>query len=452
MSSFIILIIILGSVFGILTVFIVKSFIAPRKISSLYELLKKGRASQVIRATKQMVSKDPYNIDAHYLLGLAYLADGKEELALMELQRVNKLGEFTEFCREVPFRKEIARLYAKFGQLEEALKEYLLLIKAEPSNPEHYFHAGELFEQRGKGSKAVTFYMKAVELDRRFADAHYRLGVLLYRGKKPLEARAELEAAVKLQPENYSAYYYLGRLLKEEHDYAGALRMLEKAQRDQELKVKVLIERGTCYMSMNNFRRAIPEFERALKLIDDDGGNEVLYARYFLAYCYEKERELDKAIGQWEKIYSKKPTFKDVADKLTQYQDLRADDSMKDYLTAPKERFFEICTASIKALRLKVREISEIPNGCQIVAVEDQEKWRNARKMPRLIRFYRVPEILDESTVRSLHEEMKKSNISRGMIITSSSFSRNAYNYAETRPIDLYNKNQLQELLKRAKI
>jgi len=53
---------------------------------------------------------------------------------------------------------------------------------------------------------------------------------------------------------------------------------------------------------------------------------------------------------------------------------------------------------------------------------------------------------------RRRSEEMKKSGITRGVVITSSSFSKNAYRYAETRPIDLYNKNQLQELLKRANI
>jgi len=59
--------------------------------------------------------------------------------------------------------------------------------------------------------------------------------------------------------------------------------------------------------------KATPELERAIKMVKDESAAESLYGRYFLAMCYEKQRELDKAIDQWEKIYAKKPGFRDVA-------------------------------------------------------------------------------------------------------------------------------------------
>jgi restriction endonuclease Mrr len=58
-----------------------------------------------------------------------------------------------------------------------------------------------------------------------------------------------------------------------------------------------------------------------------------------------------------------------------------------------------------------------------------------------------VPEIIDDSSIRSLHEAMKKMQVTKGLIITSSNFSRRAVEFAETRPIDLYNKDQLLEVL-----
>ena len=69
--------------------------------------------------------------------------------------------------------------------------------------------------------------------------------------------------------------------------------------------------------------------------------------------------------------------------------------------------------------------------------------------MPKILRFLRVPEMISETTIRSLHEEMKKLNVSRGIILSSSNFSRKAVEYAETRPIDLINKDQLLEHLKK---
>jgi restriction endonuclease Mrr len=92
--------------------------------------------------------------------------------------------------------------------------------------------------------------------------------------------------------------------------------------------------------------------------------------------------------------------------------------------------------------------MNNIPNGCQVIAVEAESKWRNVRKVPKLIRFLRVADLIPESTVRAMHEEMKTLSVGRGIVATSSQFSRKAVDFAETRPIDLIDKDKLQELLK----
>src|SRR6056297_891755 len=449
MPLIIALIIFLGITLGIITFFLVKSIIAPKQVQTLFKQLNNGKAAAVTRGAKQILAKNPRNVDAHYLLGQAYLEQNKPELALMELKAVNQIGIFDGYTKENEFRKKIASLYERFSQPEEALKEYLLLIKLQPNTAEYYLKAGELFEQRDKSGKAMNFYRKAISLNNRLAEAHQRLGYILYRSKKPIESRGEFEAAIKNDPSNYQAHFYLGKLQKESHDYVAALLSFEKAQREQSLKIRSLIERGSCYMNMNNFDKAATELERAIKLSEDPGSKETLYARYFLSLCYEKDRRFDNAIEQWEKIYKRKPGFKDVAEKLSQYQDLRTDDHMKDYLTAGPAEFVEICKAvTTGPMGLTIRDTSEIQNGCQIIAVDSDTRWRNAKKLPKLMWFLRVPESLGESTIRSVHEKMRKLNVSRGVIINSSTFSRKALEYAESRPIDLVGKDELQKHLK----
>jgi tetratricopeptide (TPR) repeat protein len=449
MTVIILLIIILGIAIGIITFFLIKSIIAPKKVSNMATMLKQGKASSVSKIAKQIIAKEPRNVEAHYFLGQAYADQGKPELALMEFKIVNQISNFSPLCPEVEFRRKISELYKRFNQPEEALKEYLLLIKLEPDVADYYFSTGELFEERDKSDKAEMYYRKAIELDPQMATAHYKLGALLVRMKKLVEAKVELELTLKLEPENYNAYFYIGKIIKENHDYVAALVAFEKAQRDPELKVKALVERGGCYMSMNSFDKAITELERAIKLATNDAASEVLYGRYFLAKCYEKMRDIDKAVEQWEKIYLKKPTFRDVAEKLSQYQDLRTDDRMKDYLTSPIETFHEVAKALTVGMGLAIRDLSDIPNGCQVVAVESETKWRNAKKITKILRFLRVPDMITETTVRSIYEEMKKLGVSRGVIISSSNFSRKAIDFAESRPIDLVNKDQLQENLKK---
>jgi tetratricopeptide (TPR) repeat protein len=202
-------------------------------------------------------------------------------------------------------------------------------------------------------------------------------------------------------------------------------------------------------MSQGALDKAVPELERASKQIKDESLPESLYCRYFLAMCYEKTRNLDQAIEQWERIYAKKPNFRDVAEKLSQYQEYRTDDRMKDYLTCGREEFAEMCKAVVTGpMGLSVRDVTEVQNGVDIIAVEtDSDKWIAAKKMPRLIRFLRVSDNLDDGTVRSLLDQMKKLSIVRGSVVTSSGFTRTALEFAENRSVELLPKDKLQEML-----
>jgi tetratricopeptide (TPR) repeat protein len=93
------------------------------------------------------------------------------------------------------------------------------------------------------------------------ATAHYKLGALLVRMKKLVEAKVELELTLKLEPENYNAYFYIGKIIRRITTMWRPSWPSEKAQRDPTLKVKALVERGGCYMSMNSFDKAITELD-----------------------------------------------------------------------------------------------------------------------------------------------------------------------------------------------
>jgi tetratricopeptide (TPR) repeat protein len=446
---FIAFILILGTGVTVLLVFVVKSLVAPKKIAGLQKLISTGKYSSAIKQAKMLITRNPRDFEARYLLGKAYLGDGKPELALMEFKTVNATAVFSRSIPEPEFRKTIAQLYLKYNQPEEALKEYLLLIKLEPFQAEHYFNTAVLFEQRDNTEQALQYYRKTVEIDPKHATAHAALGMLLFRSKQMTDAKQEINLALQLDPKNTAAYFYQGKLLRESHDYANALASFEKALRDPEFKQKGLIERGCCYMEANSVEKAILEFDRAIKASQDEASNDTLYARYFLAACFEQKRDIEQAIGQWEKIYAKKKGFRDVGEKLSQYQELRSNDNMKEFLTATKDDFSTICKAVTNdCLELAVRDIKETKYGCVLVAVEnDAEKWRNVRKQPRLIVFYRDPNFIEDAFLRTLQEEMKKQSIIRGIVVTSSGFTRPALEFAESRPIELINKDKLEQML-----
>ncbi|MDC7235989.1 MAG: tetratricopeptide repeat protein [Spirochaetales bacterium] len=451
MSIIIILIIIFGTALAVAIFFVIRSVVAPKRVATLADLVKQNKNPQAVRMAKQILAKEPRNGEAHYLLAKALEQDGKAELALMELKTVGNLNDFHGYCKENEFRTNIARLYDQFNFPEEALKEYLLLIKMEPYNPDYYYYAGKLFEKRNKGAQAAQYYKKAIDLDPRNSDAHFSLGSLLYKGKRYNDAKIILAKALKLRPDNYKAHFYLGRMHKETQNYTSAIQSFEQAQKDSEFKIKALIERGICYISINNYDKGATELERAVKLTIEKPDDSTLFARYYLAMCHEKNRNIDKAIEQWEKIYAVKQSFKDVAEKLSQFQDLRENDSMKDFLTSSNENFLKLCHKIMEVMNLSISDQSLTKLGCQIIATEKTTgQWRNTKKMPRLINFYRITDNIDQPQVREFHEEIQKLKATRGIMISSSLFTRSAKEFTESRPIELIDKNKLQDLLEKA--
>ena len=337
MSVTLVIILVLAVGVGFLATFLIKNILIPRRAAKTKDLLNKSMVLKAVRAAKAAVEKDPQSAEAHYLLGKAFLADKRDEQAYKEYRSASRLGIGGKNIPETDFRKTLAALYTQFREPEEALKEYVLLIKLHPENPEYYFLAGKLFSSRNRADLAEQYLRKAIALNPKEGLYRIELGMLYYLAKRIKEASGEFEAAIKINPLDGHAQLYMGKILKDAKDYAGAIPYLEKASRIQEYKLRALVELGGCYMSLKMMDKAVQELERAVNIIEKEAEPDSLYARYFLAMCFEKTQEFTKAIAQWDKIYAQKKNFRDVGEKLTQYIEYRTGAADKEGAsTSPK--------------------------------------------------------------------------------------------------------------------
>jgi tetratricopeptide (TPR) repeat protein len=445
----VVVIVIVGACATLLTVLLYRVLGAPRRVSALAALIKQGRTRQAIAGAKRILVRSPGSTDARYLLALAYLKDDRPELALIEMRAINDSGRFTDFCVEYQFRRQIAELFERFGHLEDALKEYLLLLKAAPQEPDYAFRVAELLEKRGNTDKAAGFYARAIKQRPAHAESHARLGCLLYRAKKTAEARESLEAATRLDPGNSTACYYLGRILREEGDPAAALRSLEIAARDPACRARALLEAGGCSLTLGDTERAIADLKRSLKASEGSDDGTVAYARYFLGLAYEAARDYDKAVEQWELVRAARPNFRDVADKIAEYRELRREDGVKDYLTAGTVGFRATCRKVVEAMGLEFASAQDVPDGCEIQA-RDPPTGMVQRRLTHLLRFLRGSRPVDEAKVRDFLERMRAMKAERGVIASSSGFSPRAVAFSQTRPIELVDHDRLAGLLRSA--
>jgi tetratricopeptide (TPR) repeat protein len=453
------LVILLALGFGLLLFFLLRLILAPRRVEALGGLIKQGKTGLAINSAKRLIARDSKNAEAHYYLGLAYHAEKKDEEAYREFKILNQLSIQGKLIPEQEYRQTLAQLYLAHGEPEEALKEYLLLTKLAPRQGEFYYHAGKIFAERGKGDAARGYLQKAAELSPKNGNIYCELGLLYYREKKAPEAKAALERALRLQREadQGRSWFYLGKLQKDLKDYAGAQGAFEKAAGTPEFRVRALVERGGCFMAQNNIDQALRDLEKAAAAIKDESSNDSLFARYFLGLCYEKRREIDKALSQWEQVYARKRGFKDVGEKLSQYRNFKSrgkagepgGDDMKGYLTAGNEDFVELCKTIVRdGMELRVEKARGFPEGSEILALEG-EGANFSRAMPRLIRFYRGNEPADEGEIRSILDDARGQNIPKAALVASAGFSPAAQEFANSRPVELVGRDKLRNLLRK---
>ena len=82
---------------------------------------------------------------------------------------------------------------------------YERCIALDPANAELLVDAGDLYASVGDGQRAEASYLRALEIDPRFAEAHVKRGRLLLRRGNAAGARAESEAALALTLSNAEA-------------------------------------------------------------------------------------------------------------------------------------------------------------------------------------------------------------------------------------------------------
>jgi tetratricopeptide (TPR) repeat protein len=312
------------------------------------------------------------------------------------------------------------------------------------------FKIAKIFFERNFLEQAYNYFTKVIAVNAKHAESHYYIGHILYQGKKGNEALTHLNTALKLDPQLHKANFFLGAINKANSNFNQAITCFEDSQKDPEYKQRSRLLKGQCYYEIGDFPKAMVDLERAAKDITEED-SVALAIRYSLAATYERQRDLPSAITQWEIIAKVKPGYNDVLEKLSNYQELRTDDKLKDFLTASNAGFEDMCRITVKAMGFDIVKYSaDGGNHAIILASEPESKWRNTKVSNKLIHIFRDTDMISEPIVRNILEDMKKVNANKAICISTNKFSPGARDFANARPIDLIDKIGLADILKKA--
>ena len=425
--------------------YFVISLAGPKKIEEIENLISRGKYKDAVVLLNRLLEKDDRNMKALYLLGLCHQKTGDYSNAILNYRRCVKIGKYSSETPEPEVRKRLADCQLSIGNYTEAKNEYLILTQVEPDNYENYYEVGKLFQRGGLQPKAIKFLTQSTRLNPAHADSWTALGRAHFQMNNYHEARNALQTATQLSPSDANAHYYLGLTLRFLQDGEGALKALDKAIKDDDLKPRVLLTRGLVMMDQKSYIQAVAEFQKGLKLVEKKS-DMYLQFHYMAAAAAELNRDMHTAIEHWETLHSMRPDYRDGSQKLKQYSDFRTDDSIKDFMIASGAQFEAVVRKIIENMGFSINQLNIQRDVAITALVSETDAMKRAnRRFYALFQLQRDLNTVSENQIREFHEQMKERGAQRGVFMTVGEIAPAAIEFAGNRPIELFDSASIVE-------
>jgi len=197
-----------------------------------YRLIEAGRFESARERLEPIVAAHPGWQRAAFFLALSYHEQHLHGEARPLFERALAIDPASRDATAI--RNYYGWTLYYLGEREEARRQFEAFLEARPEDPEAHFALGMIAFDEDDLAGATRRFEAAIRLAKASGDARpegkarARLADVLVRTGKLEQARGELEAAVKLRPDAYEAYFKLSRVLERLGDAEGAARALER--------------------------------------------------------------------------------------------------------------------------------------------------------------------------------------------------------------------------------
>lgn len=189
----------------------------------------------------------------------------------------------------------------KDGQLDEAEKTFLQLLRQGSKLPFVYHNLGIVYQQRGAHDKAILQFREALRLQPEFGEARLLIGYSLLALRKDSEAVRELERAVKLLPNQPQARLQLANAYERMNDWLGVVEQYRALRAMQPQEAEYAYQLGRAYTKLTgwSYQRIAAINPNSARLHQSQGQEYLLQEKYELALAaFQKAAAADPQLPE----------------------------------------------------------------------------------------------------------------------------------------------------------
>lgn len=443
----------MNSAFTILTVILIVAFalllitLLSRKPGGKGPKREKRKdRGTIIREATRRLSANPRDPEGLSAMGNIHYQEQDWEKAypiyeiLIDLAPGNpKLDEF-----EASLRYGVSAI--KTNRLQEAIKGLLTARKLKPNHFEVNYNLGYICYLQKEYDKAVPFLRQALITDTENVLAQRYMGFSLHRTHRYRDALAYLKKAIDLQPDDKESLFAMAECLFESGAIDRSLKIFTHLRPDPVLGPQSALYSGIIHAQMNQHDKAVVDFEIGLKHenISKEITNELMYK---MAVTLIKNQDIPRALATLKDLQKITQGYKDVPALILRYQELNQNKNLQTYLMAVQSEFVTLCRKIVvqfyPGAKVKITDISVFADYTDIVSEIDTPKWSDIV----IFRFFRSQGSVGELLLRDFHGRIKDLKAGKGICMTAGLFSDESRRFTEGRPIDLFDKDQLNRIL-----
>lgn len=259
--------------------------------------LNDGHSDKAVELLEHSVRIDDTRAENYRMLGLAYVALGKNKEAHAAYERAATLNP-TDFRTLVL----IGGLYLKENQIDQAKQYYETAIQIAPDNARTHLALGILYHTIKKPDKAIEIFKRAVALDPKLAEARVQLASALFDTGQHEKAIDYLLESAKALPDNPLLHQRLALLYTRTKDYPHALEQFQITARLLPDSARAQRNLALSLVANQRYDEAIATVRKAIAMEPDDLPT---YAQ--LALACELAGQFEQAAKAYEQVLERKP-------------------------------------------------------------------------------------------------------------------------------------------------